>query len=163
MPALQPLTTQVCSAIDQISRYPRTDAELDEAVRIGARDRAHHQQEIGLPQELLDGVLAVLRGIADVLLMRCREPGEAPLQGGDDIGGVIDRERGLGDESEPGRIGHLQGFSGRHGLDQADLPTVRGVEAPERAFDLRVAVVTDQDHIAALAAIAPDLHMHLGD
>ncbi len=35
MPALQPLATQVCSAIDQISRHPRTDAELDEAVRIG--------------------------------------------------------------------------------------------------------------------------------
>ena len=48
-------------------------------------------------------------------------------------------------------------------LDQADAAALRIVELPHRALDLGVPVVADQDHVAPVAAVARDFHVHLGD
>ena len=47
-------------------------------------------------------------------------------------------------------------------LDQIDAAAVRGVELADRAFDFRMPRMADQEHLARLARIARDLHVHLG-
>ena len=43
------------------------------------------------------------------------------------------------------------------------VAAIGGVEAPHGAFDLRMPGVADEHHVAALARIPRDFHVHLGD
>src|SRR5204862_3753159 len=65
--AREPFGAQVRRAVDQIAGYPGTVGELAQAVGVGAGARTHHQQHVALLEKLLDGVLAVLGRVADVL------------------------------------------------------------------------------------------------
>ena len=52
-------------------------------------------------RQQLHRVLPVLRGVADVLLLRLAHVREAPLHRGEDLGRVVDRQRGLRHHREP--------------------------------------------------------------
>ena len=82
------------------------------------------------------------------------------LQRLDDAGRVLDRQRGLGDETEGCRIGRLEARDVGLVLDQRD---VAFGQLPHRADDLRMAGMADQEHVAAEALVAHRLLVHLGD
>ena len=155
-------TLQVRRPVDQVAGHAGTVGQLAQAVGVGAGARAHHQQHVALLQQLLDRILAVLRGIADVLAPRRRQLREAPAQRRDDFRGVIDRERRLGDERQALRVAHLQLRHVGGALHQVDAPARRRIEASHGAFDLRVPRVADEDDVAAFARVALHFHVHLG-
>ncbi|MGF6369831.1 hypothetical protein OKW40_002581 [Paraburkholderia sp. RAU6.4a] len=102
--------------------------------------------------------MAILRGVADVLLLRLTDGRVLGLQRADDFGGVVDRQRGLRDEGDPLRIGELQCL---HILDVLDQMHALGRLA-HRAFDFRVALVADHHDVETVLAHLRDFDMHLG-
>ena len=75
--------------------------------------------------------------------------------------GVVDRERRLGHESELRGILNGQRRGILHRLNESDLPTETCIETTERPLHFRVSIVTNEDHVAGLARIAPHFHVHL--
>ena len=89
--------------------------------------------------------------------------GKAPPQRLDDRGGVVHRQRGLGDEGEARRIAHLEPRDVVEVLDQHGCARpCAGIEAAHRALDFRVAGVADEHHVARFTGKARDFHVHLG-
>src|SRR5207245_11391162 len=68
--ALEPLGAQVLRTVDQVAGDAGAIGELAQAVGVGAAARADDQQHVAVLEELLDRVLAVLGGVADVLVAR---------------------------------------------------------------------------------------------
>src|SRR3546814_4968882 len=58
---------------------------------VGAVGRADHQHQVALRGELAHGVLAVLGGVADVVVLRTLDRREAVAQRLDHATGVVDR------------------------------------------------------------------------
>ena len=117
------------------------------------------QNRVALSDQFLDRVLAVLGRIADIVGLGRDHRRETPLERLHDLARVVHAERGLRNGGHPLRVGNL-GHLGL--LYAADQQHAAGRDA-ERALDLLVARVADQDHAAVLARIALDLEMHLGD
>ena len=86
----------------------------------------------------------------------CRE---ARLEGSSDVGGVIDRKRGLGDKGEPFRVTDLEAGNIGDGFDQQHLTRRQLAHGADR---LGVAVVADVDHLGASLMVAGGLVMDLG-
>jgi hypothetical protein len=101
--------------------------------------------------------LAVLGGVADVLLLRLAHRGKAPLHRRQDLRRVVDRQRRLRHHRE------LVGLRDLHALDVVDvLDQVDALaELAHRAFDLGVALVADHDEVVALLVQLGDLDVHL--
>ena len=57
-------------------------------------------------------------------------------------------------------VAHLDVLHVLDRLDQIDAAAVRGVELTDRALDFRVPGVSDEEHLARLARIARDFHVH---
>ena len=111
--------------------------------------------------QLAHGGLAVLRRIADVARVGADDVGEAALQRIDDAARVVDRQRGLrhiGDR----RIDAADRASSTSASRSARARTGAG-NLPDRAFDFRMARVSDQDQRAALARHTAALDVNLGD
>src|SRR3546814_2528419 len=100
--------------------------------------------------ELAHRVLAVLGGVADVVVLRALDRGEPVAQRLDHATGVVDRERGLGGVGE---VAGLVDFQRGHVLDVLDqvdpAAAAFAVPLPHRALDLGMAGVADQHHVAA--------------
>ena len=94
--------------------------------------------------------MSSVRGPGDV--------GELLAQLGDDRAGLVDRQRGLGDERHPVGIGHLERVDVLLGLDQHDVVG----RLAHRALDLLVAGVADQHDRVALGGELLGLDVHLG-
>ena len=86
--------------------------------------------------------------------------GKPLLQHGDDLGGVVDRQRGLGHEGEIVRILRREGRRILGGLDQRHRARR---QLPERADHLRVMGMPDQEDFAAALEMDRRLPVHLGD
>ena len=113
-----------------------------------------------LRRHRLHRLLAVGGGVADVFLVRADDRREARLQRRDDLGGVVDRERGLGDEGEPGGVARGDARDVGDGLDQEHRARR---QLAHGADHLRVAGVADHHHLQAVRVVALGLEMHLGD
>ena len=105
----------------------------------------------------LDGVLTVLRGVADVVFFRTEDVRIACGEPLDEAPGVVDRQRRLGDvgaafgvEREPGDV--------LLGLDEVDAIG----HLPHRAFHLGMPSVADHHDVVALAVQALYFVVHLG-
>ena len=96
---------------------------------------------------LLDGRLAVRRGVADVVGAGTGDAREALAQPGDDRAGLVDRERGLRDVRDLLGILELERVDVGLGLDEDDVVG----RLAHRALDLLVAGVADEDDRVALA------------
>ena len=82
---------------------------------------------------------------------------EAPAQHADDAVGEFHRQRGLGDISQAGGVGHLHRFSLGHILHHGDGATRAGVVPAERALHLHMSAVPNQQHAAAGAGVRTHL------
>jgi hypothetical protein len=95
--------------------------------------------------------MSSLRGVNRVGKRRCEH-----------LGRVVHRQRRLRHDADTLGIPDFELFDVRDILDETDAPAERCVELAHRALDLRVALVADQDHVAAFTGVARDFHVHLG-
>src|SRR5882762_7478296 len=72
----EPFGAQVRRPVDQIAGYAGTLGKLAQAVGVGTGARTHYQQHVAALEKLLDGILAVLGRVADVLAARAGESRE---------------------------------------------------------------------------------------
>ena len=86
--------------------------------------------------------------------------GKPLLQHRDDFGGVVDRQRRLGHESEVVRILRREGLGVFRGLDQRHRA---GRQLAERADHFRMMRMPDQQDFAAALEMDRRLAVHLGD
>jgi len=111
---------------------------------------------------LLDRILTVLRGVADVILAWAANGRETRAQGIDDAAGIVHGQGGLGNESQAVGIVHLQVGDVFFVFNQVDGAAVAGVVLAHGAFDFRVTGMADQDAFATVAAITRHFDVHLG-
>ncbi len=133
--------------------------DLAQALRVRRVGRADHDQRIDHRRHLLHRELAVGGGVADVFLVRPVDVREALLEDRDDMGGVVDRQRGLGDESEIVRVLRREGAGILIGLDQGHRARR---QLAERADHLGMVGMADQEDFAAALEMDRGLAMHLG-
>ena len=132
---------------------------LAQPVAVGAGRAADDQHQVALRRHELYGVLAVLGGVADVLLLGLVDLREAPAQRLDDGAAVVHRQGGLGDVGQRHAFGHLQPLHVGLGLHQMDAV----IGLTHGAFHLGVAGVADHDDVVAFLAHLGHFHVHLGD
>src|SRR5450830_1687279 len=161
--AIKPAALHVLGAVDQVRRRGHAFSQFTQAVGVGAVRAADDQHHITFIGQLLDRILAVLRGVADVVLAWAADRREACAQGIDHPASVIHGQGGLGDEGQTLRVVYLQAGDVFFVFHQVDRATVAAVVLAHGAFDFRVAGVADQDAFTAIAAVARDFDMHLGD
>ncbi len=82
--------------------------DLDEPVGVRRVARADDEHELAARGQRPDRVLAVLGRVADVIRAGPGERREALAQTGDDVRGLIDGQRRLGEEGDPVGIGDLE-------------------------------------------------------
>ncbi len=109
-------------------------------------------------RHLLDGRLAVRRGVADVVGAGTDDAREALAQAVDDRARLVDRQRRLRDVGELLGIGDLERVDVGLGLHEHDV--LGGLA--HRALDLLVAVVADEDDGVALGGELERLAVDLG-
>ena len=89
--------------------------QFAQPVGIGAVRRADHEDHVDKLGEFLDGILAVLRRITDVFLMRPFDAWESTVQSRHNIPALIDAERSLRHIREMLVVFHLQFLHVAHG------------------------------------------------
>jgi hypothetical protein len=72
----QPSRVDLLGAIDQIGWNTADRRDLAQAVGVGTVLRADNDDSIHLARQRLDGILAILRGVADVVLARSDDVGK---------------------------------------------------------------------------------------
>ena len=135
LPALHPRRVDVVRAVDQVRRHAEALRHFAQPVGVRAVHAAHHDHDIDLRRHELDGVLPVLGRVADVGLLRLGDRRKAPLERGDHLGGVVEREGRLRHVGERVRIAHLQLLDVADRLDEVHA----AVGLPHRALDFRMA------------------------
>ena len=73
---VEPAGPEVGDAIDQVGVRAERPGDLGEPLAVGAVLAAQDQHHVGPPGQLADRLLAVLGGVADVILGRVGDPGE---------------------------------------------------------------------------------------
>ena len=132
--------------VDQVRGGAVFAGDLDQAVGVRGVGRADHQDQVALARQLLHRDLAVGRRVTDVVGLAGDDRRELGPQRGDHLGGLVDRERRLGDEGDLVGVGHLERLDLGDGFDQHDrLGRLAG-----RPFDLLVALVADHHDRVAL-------------
>ena len=109
---------------------------------------------------MLDGILPVGGGIADVFAPRAGDLRKPELQDGDDFRCVVHRQGCLRGERQIRILRRGDGACILGCLDQGDLS---GVNLTHGAFDLWMAGMPDQQHMLALRGVPTGLNMHFGD
>jgi hypothetical protein len=111
-----------------------------------------------LSDQQFDRVLAVLRGIADVVFPWAGNQRKAFFERGNDAAGIVHRQRGLRDKGEIVFIIHLEIGNLRGRFDQINA----AIALPHRAFHFRMPGVADHDDFLALPTHPQHFDMHLG-
>ncbi|MCY1177922.1 hypothetical protein D9M73_182480 [compost metagenome] len=88
---------------------------------------------------------------------------ELGAQGVDHLGGVVHRQGGLGHVVQLLGVAYLEGGDVLLVFNQVDVAAIGRVVLAHGAFHFRVAFVADEDAFVAVAAVAHDFHVHLGD
>lgn len=146
-------------SVNQISRGAIFFCHFTQTVGIRARRAANDEDDVGHLGQLLDGILPVLRGVADVVFLGADDRREAGFQGGDDFFCIVDREGRLRHVGEAVGIVDLQFRYVVSGFDE--IHTIWALA--HRAFDFGVSLVADHDDFAAVFAHAGDFEMNFGD
>ena len=134
--------------------------DLAQPLRVRGVRRADHDQGIDHRRHLLHRQLPVGGGVADVFLVRARNVREALLQHDDDFGGVVDRQRGLGDEGEiVGILGMKVAASWAVSIS-VTAPAGNWPSVPTTSGWCGMA---DQEDFAAALEMDRRLAVHLGD
>ena len=154
----QPFLEDLRLVVDQMRRDAQVARHVDEALRVRGVRRADHEHQIDLARERLDGRLAVRRRVADVVLGGTDDRREAALQGGDDAGRLVDRERCLGEVRQALAARLRETSDILDGLHEHD----RVGRLAHRADHFLVPGVADQEDGQPLAREALGLVVHLG-
>jgi len=157
-PAGDPLGLEVRGAVDHVGDRADMLGDFAQPVRIRAVARADHDHHLALRRHELDGVLPVLRRVADVVALRAADRRVARLERIHDRTRVVYRERGLRDIGDLPRIAHRKRGDIVHGLDQ--VHALRRL--PHRALGLGVPAMPDHHHFESRGEHLRDLDMHLG-
>ena len=139
-------------------RAPGPLRHLDEPVAVGRVLRARHQEDVAVGRDRPHRVLAVLRGIADIVGRRAHQSGEPLPQHVHHLGDIVKGQRGLGHVGGAVGIGEVDG---RRLLGRRDQPDVG--QLAHRALDLVVVGVADEDHAVVAGGEAAHFAVHLGD
>ncbi len=145
--------------VDQVGAHAHLAGDVHQPVRVRRVLRADHEHQVDLAGELLDGVLPVLRGVADVVLLRPDDGRVPAAQGGDDLDRLVHRQRRLRDERDALGVRDLEAVDLGDGADQLD----RLGRLAHRADHLLVPLVADQDDRVPVRGVALGLGVHLGD
>src|SRR6187402_159644 len=132
--AFQPAALDVFRTVDQERRDALFLGQFLQAIRIRAVYRADHEHEIHGVRQTTHRILAILRGVADIVLARTFDGLELRAECADDGNGVVDRQRGLGDEGELLRLRRRQHGDVLDRLDQVDVAAIGGIPLSHRAF-----------------------------
>ena len=98
--AFEPLGAQFVGAVHHVAVDAELARQFGQPVAVGTGGAAHDDHHVDLGRHELHGVLAVLRGVADVLLLRFADCREALAHGSRDRRRVIHRQRGLRHDRE---------------------------------------------------------------
>ena len=131
-----------------------------QAQRIGGIGRADHDHRIDLGRDGLDRFLPIGGGVADVFLVRPVDRREAPLQHGDDLAGVVHRQRRLGDEGQ--RLRDRAGTKASASATVSIRLMAPGGNCPIVPTTSGWPLMADQHDFVAFGEMALGLHMHLG-
>src|SRR5439155_14070847 len=145
-------------SVDQLRLRPGVTGNLYEALRIRARLRADHEDECRSLGEPLDGVLAVLGGVTDVIRPWTRERTEALFQSVHRRAHVVERQRRLADHGDGPAVGLEPGSRLRRFDDHRRLRALA-----TRTDHLDVVGVADERDEMAGVRVAARLRMNLGD
>src|SRR5438270_246649 len=95
---VEELDVQLALTVDQLGPGHRVARDFDQTLRIGARLRADHENQRRLLRESLDGVLTILRRVANVIGGWTPEVTESLLERIDGAAHVVERQGGLRDD-----------------------------------------------------------------
>src|SRR5207344_3671395 len=87
--ASDPFGAKLVGTIDHVRRNTAIRRDLAQPVGVGAVRAADNDHDIGGSGHEFHGILAILRGVADVVLLGTDDPREATLEGGNDSGGIV--------------------------------------------------------------------------
>ncbi len=153
------LSSNWLDVFDQFGPTALALRHFDEASGVGRVGRPHHQHEIAAMGYGAHGVLAILRGVTDVVRVGPVDVGKARAQGLDDLGRLVDRQRRLRQvRQRPSRDrdpGVATSSTAGH-----DANVLGGFA--ERPLDLFVIGVPDKDEVVVLRGEAARLDMHFG-
>src|SRR5439155_2194755 len=145
--------------IDQCGFDAVALGNFDETIRIGRVLRADDENEVDIFGNLFDGVLAILRGVADVVALGADDLGELLAETSDDFLRVVQAQSGLGEEREFIGIAHFElvyGFDRIH--DDGAVGRFAG-----SADDFLMVFVADKNDGAVFASELERFEMDLGD
>ena len=157
--SLEPCLFELVGLVDAVGGAgPGLERDLNEAHGVRGVRRADDDHDVHLGRDVLDGALAVLGGVADVVRRRVDELREALAQAVHGLAGLVDGERGLGDPHDARGVAHDDVIDLVGGAD--DLDVVGGLA--KRALDLLVALMAHQDDVVVFLREAHGLAVHLG-
>src|SRR3990172_712389 len=113
----EPFRIDLTVIVDQISSRPLISGDLAELIGVLAVARSDDQHQIDFFRELLHGILAVLRRVADIFFRWRDHLRKSLLQGVDHGAGIVDTQGGLSQNRDLARIGdidHLRFRDVRH-------------------------------------------------
>jgi hypothetical protein len=105
--ALQPVSIDLVCLVDQVGRHALVLCQLAQTIGVGTVGRTYHQQDVTLPGQIFYRVLAVLGGIADIVLARPLDRRETLSQCRNNTHRVVHRQRGLSDKGQVVRVFNL--------------------------------------------------------
>ena len=141
-----------------MGRHAARAGQLGQPLAVRAVLAADDQHHVGLGGELPNRLLAILRGIADVVPRRTDDLRKSPPQSLDDLGRIVDRQRRLGQIRHLRRVGHFERVDVRRLLDQPD----RLGRFAHRSDHLIVPGVADQQDRVSLLGKADGFQVDLG-
>ena len=157
--SLEPGFLELVGLVDSVGGAgPGLERDLDEAHGVRGVRRADDDHDVHLGRDVLDGALAVLGGVADVVRRRVDELREALAQAVHGLAGLVDGERGLGDPHDARGVAHDDVIDLVGGAN--DLDVIGGLA--KRALDLLVALMAHQDDVVVFLREAHGLAVHLG-
>ena len=157
--ALEPGGLEFLGLVDPVcGPSPGLERDLDEAHRVRGVRRSDDDHDVHLGRDVLDGDLAVLGGVADVVRRRVDELGEALAQAVHRLAGLVHGQRGLGDPHDARGVAHDDVV---HLVGSTDDLDVVGCLA-EGTLDLLVALMAHQDDVVVLLREAHGLAVNLG-
>jgi len=136
---------------------PDIEGQFGQPLAVGAVVAADDEDDVGTLGEDPDRLLAVLRGVADVVLRRTGDRRKALLEAADDPGSVVHGERRLRQVGEPVGSGERQTVDVGLGLDQGD----RCQSVTHRADHLVVPLVADEHDVVPGRRITDRLEVDL--
>ncbi len=118
-PSSQASSISEASSTRYAVRGAGLERDLDQAHGVGGVAGADHDHQVGVLGDLLDRELAVLGGVADVVARRVEQLREPLADRGDGLEGLVDRQRGLREPGDLGRVADLDVRRRRRGSARA--------------------------------------------